>query len=544
MTLELLRFIKKEAETLWPRILGTSIISGIAHGAVVVVVNAAAQNYSQFHVQYLILFGICLGIYILSFRYAYYATAALMRNAITKAHLRIAEKVRRADLLSFENLGQAHILKTLSEHGEMIFEGSRMIPAMASAGFMLLFIFGYIFFLSQTAFWMALVLILCAVFIYTRNQQGIDRQIVVASQKESEYYTSLNHLLDGFKEIKMNREKGDDLFRNHLGKIALWVKDMRIQIEYKFLSNQLFAQTFWYVLVASVVFLLPKLSSIPNSQIMSLTMVVLFLIGPISIVVTGTPLMVKAGFAIAQLNGLENLLAAADDMGDSHPENPFRERGVFKWIELRDIVFAYAEPADQGSFSIGPVNLRIQAGETLFLVGGNGSGKTTLLKVLTGLYYPQRGTVLMDGLQVNKSNYQHYRNEIAVIFSDFHLFDRLYGLAEKDADPARLRESLQTMGLADKTDYVAGRFTNLNLSTGQKKRLALIVTLMEDRSILVMDELAADLDPEFRKYFYQAILRDLKAKGKTIIAASHDDRYFHVADRVIKMEYGKFIDGE
>ena len=211
-------------------------------------------------------------------------------------------------------------------------------------------------------------------------------------------------------------------------------------------------------------------------------------------------------------------------------------------IEFRNIAFTYPAPQDQGSFSIGPIDLKVNEGEIIFLVGGNGSGKTTFLKVITGLYYPQQGTVLMDGLTVNKANYQHYRNEMAVIFSDFHLFDRLYGLKEVDMD--RLKESLRSMGLMEKTAYVDGRFTNLNLSSGQKRRLALIIALMEDKPILVVDELAADLDPVFRKYFYEVILVDLKSRGKTIIATSHDDRYFHVADKVVKMEYGRIIDGD
>jgi putative ATP-binding cassette transporter len=352
----------------------------------------------------------------------------------------------------------------------------------------------------------------------------------------------MNHLLNGFKEIKMNRTKSDDIFHNYLNEIALRVKELRISSESKFLSNQLFAQVFWYFLVASIVFLLPKISQIPNEKIMNITTVVLFIVGPIGMVVGAMPLIVKANFALDQLDDLENELSAADDLKDTNPDNPFTVPGGFKGIEFKNIIFTYSAPTDQGSFSIGPIDLKINAGEILFIVGGNGSGKTTLLKVITGLYYPRQGTVLMNGLMVNRTNYLHYRNEMATIFTDFHLFDRLYGV--KEVDMGRLKESLRTMELLDKTAYVDGMFTNLNLSTGQKKRLALIIALMEDKPILVVDELAADLDPEFRKYFYQVILRDLKSSGKTIIATSHDDRYFHVADRVVKMEYGKIIDGD
>jgi putative ATP-binding cassette transporter len=144
----------------------------------------------------------------------------------------------------------------------------------------------------------------------------------------------------------------------------------------------------------------------------------------------------------------------------------------------------------------------------------------------------------VDGAQVTRRNAQFYRNLFSAIFSDFHLFDKLYGL--RDADPARVDELLRLMEISDKTSLRDGRFSNINLSTGQRKRLALAVSYLEDKPVYVFDEVAADQDPRFRKYFYEVMLPDLKKAGKTVVAVSHDDRYFHVADRVLRMEYGKF----
>jgi len=97
------------------------------------------------------------------------------------------------------------------------------------------------------------------------------------------------------------------------------------------------------------------------------------------------------------------------------------------------------------------------------------------------------------------------------------------------------------MRLEGKTDVIAGRFTNLALSTGQRKRLALLVTLLEDRPIIVLDEWAAEQDPEFRQFFYEELLAELKSRNKTIIAISHDDKYFRCADRVIRLEFGRIV---
>jgi putative ATP-binding cassette transporter len=205
------------------------------------------------------------------------------------------------------------------------------------------------------------------------------------------------------------------------------------------------------------------------------------------------------------------------------------------------VTFQYTEPVDgRALFEVGPLDFRVQQGETVFIVGGNGSGKSTFMKLLTGLYYPRGGSLRLDGRRVEGADYRAYRSLFSVIFTDFHLFDRLYGIegvAQEDVDAL-----LERMELEKKTRYVDGRFTHQNLSTGQKKRLALIVTLMEDRPIFIFDEWAADQDPGFRRYFYEVLLQGFKERGKTVIAVTHDDRCFHVADRVLKMDYGRIVE--
>jgi putative ATP-binding cassette transporter len=84
-----------------------------------------------------------------------------------------------------------------------------------------------------------------------------------------------------------------------------------------------------------------------------------------------------------------------------------------------------------------------------------------------------------------------------------------------------------------------GVLSTVDLSQGQRKRLALMTAYLEDRPIYLFDEWAADQDPVFKEVFYLALLPELKARGKTVIVISHDDHYFHVADRILKLDYGK-----
>jgi putative ATP-binding cassette transporter len=208
-------------------------------------------------------------------------------------------------------------------------------------------------------------------------------------------------------------------------------------------------------------------------------------------------------------------------------------------IELNTVRFSYTDRDGNPLFTVGPLDLTLKQGEVLLIVGGNGSGKSTLLKLLTSLYYPSSGEIRVNGLDARTVGYRTYRELFSAIFADYHLFERLYGVS--GVDDKRVVELLRLMGLERKTTWRDGRFANQELSTGQRKRLALIISLLEDKQIYVFDEWAADQDPSFREFFYETLLPEMKRGGKTVVAATHDERYFHVGDRVLKMEAGRFI---
>ena len=239
------------------------------------------------------------------------------------------------------------------------------------------------------------------------------------------------------------------------------------------------------------------------------------------------------------MENLEKLEAEIDDFDISAPFSAVRTLDQnFGKITFNSLSFEYTNKEGEVLFSSGPVDFDISEGEILFIVGGNGSGKSTLLKLLTGLYYPMAGGYIqINGQRIGQHNYQAYRELFSVIFTDFHLFRKLYGL--DDIDEEEVRSHLQQMKIEHKTAYIDKKFTNLDLSTGQRKRLAYITALLDDKPIYVFDEWAADQDPLFRRLFYEKFLKDLRAMNKTIIAVTHDDRFFDKADRIIKTEEGK-----
>jgi len=285
---------------------------------------------------------------------------------------------------------------------------------------------------------------------------------------------------------------------------------------------------------------MPRLGHISGELVIRVTSVILFIIGPVNLMVTSIPVFARANNSIRNLYILEERLDKASNTFDPDHKVPITKIANFNELRFESFSFSYTDKHGIPLFTLGPLDLTLTRGEVLFIVGGNGSGKTTLLKLLTGLYYPISGTLGVDDLTISTPLYPAYRELFSIIFNEFYLFDRLYGL--DTIDEKSIRELLKLMLLENKTELVGDGFSNIQLSTGQRKRLAMIVALLDNKQIYIFDEWAADQDPIFRKYFYEVLLNDLKAHGKTVIAVSHDDRYFHYADRVVKMEFGKFVE--
>jgi putative ATP-binding cassette transporter len=202
------------------------------------------------------------------------------------------------------------------------------------------------------------------------------------------------------------------------------------------------------------------------------------------------------------------------------------------------VTHQYGGDTSDSRFVLGPVNLKFAPGEVVFVVGGNGSGKTTLAKLITGLYAPEKGGIIIDGEPITDVNRESYRQLFSVVFSDFYLFESLLGFQSPEGDE-RAREYLGRLNLDHKVKVTNGKLSTIDLSQGQRKRLALLTAYLEDRPIYLFDEWAADQDPSFKELFYLHLLPELRDKGKTVFVISHDDKYYHVGDRTIKLEYGK-----
>ena len=514
------------------------MVSGLANAAVLAVINEASQTaaYGYLNFRYLMMFIVAMSLYVIGERLSSKRMIRITAEVVQNIRVRLADKIQNSELAILERIGKSEIMNAMSQEATVIAESGETLTRGLQAAIFIVFALAYVAYISFAAFLITVVCIFIAVTIVLRNRKLSQELIRSTREKEIELLRYVTDSIDGFKETRTNDRKRADL-RQDIQTASNESTDFRVESEDLRNRNTIFGQSAFYVLIGSVVFLLPNLIETYTEVITEITTAILFLVGPLTLIVGLIPFLGKCNEAAKAIFDLEEALdnGQPEDHTDHKPTLHIDPKG-FKSLKLEAARFAYPNHEDE-AFVMGPLSLAIEAPEIVFISGGNGSGKSTLLKVLAGLYRPDEGDVSVDGTTVTRRNIQSYREMFSTIFSDFHVFEKLYGaLGTAETEVSDLLEQMQ---LDSKVKFVNDTFTTLELSTGQRKRLALVVSLLDDKPVFIFDELAADQDPEFRKFLYEEVLPRLKSLGHTVIAASHDDRYFHVADKLIKMEYGK-----
>lgn len=537
--MEIIKLLRQFSPQMVNHIVIMILFSGVINSVILAIICAVAISPEKNSFRFFMLYLLTLFIFLFSKRYGLIKSSVLAEKSVGEVRLRIIDKIRHADLRLLEQIGRPSIHSRLTTDTAEISMGFSGMIHTAQAMVMVTFAVFFLAFISLPIFLMTISVFGICGMIYFFNAEKAEVMVRDSSQKETALFGLVDHVIDGFQELRINKAKNDTLFDQYLRPLAETTTNVKINYFYLLTNGLIFSLSFVHILIISTIFVLPRFVTITEITIIQAIAIILYIIGPFNHILGSISIFSRTSIAIENLYQFENDLNVPDHNFLSPGSSELAKMTEFQQIQLIDFEFHYTDPNGTPAFGIGPCDLEIKAHEILFIVGGNGSGKSTFLKLLTGLYYHDNGVLKLDDISVNVSNYQDYRNLFSIVFTDFHLFDRLYGL--EDTEGSVVNELLRKMEIEDKTRFVEGRFSDINLSTGQKKRLALVAALLEDKPIYVFDEVAADQDPQFRRYFYETMLTDLKKQGKTIIIATHDDKYFHTADRILKMEYGQFI---
>lgn len=456
--------------------------------------------------------------------------AQSIHRYIAHTRLTLLARLRKIDVASFEVMGLESIYAALTLEMKTVSDVAHLFGDIVWCSLLVLMGLGYILLLSWKAFLLSAAALGVGGGVYALNQIVLKGTLNQAREHETRIVAAFAHLLNGFQELRLNQAKNDDFFQRHISANLRKLESAHLRARYTLQSTDTIVYALWQGLIVLIILLLPLTGQFSNATLLSFVGVILFL--PLTVLIEEIPKAFLANLSLDRIRTLEQTLAQLEDVSWEAQEC---EQRSFQELRYDMIHFEYVATGGQ-SFSVGPLSLTFHPGEIVFLIGGNGSGKTTLTKVLLGLYTADAGRILLNGQEITPMQHRHL---FSPIFNDFHLFDRLYGMM--DVDEHRVNVLLAQMQIEQKVQYVNGRFTTLDLSTGQKKRLALVCAMLEERPIYVFDEWSAEQDPQFRRYFYETLLPQFKAQGKTVIAVTHDDRYFHVADRVLKMEYGQLV---
>ena len=527
----------KELSTSWKRFFLLAALSGAANAAVLASINDAAAHLHDADVrgQAFLIMVIAVLVFVLAQKALLMMAANLAEGTVYRLRVELLERLRSAELPEIEALNRNQIYAAVNADMQVIAGGAPALMVIGQSTLLVVTTLTYVAFLSFWAFVLALALIVVAVFLHLARSREMQERFGEASKVETHVMDGFTDLIEGFKEVKLSTARSDELAAS-VRNLSASVMKSRLAARTLFVTDNVISQAMFFLLTGLMVFAVPLFTDIEQETLIKITTTSLFLIGPLTGAVSGVPILQRVNAAAGSILAVESQLS---EIGGGIIDG-FWNIPSFEWLAMRGVTYQYPAQDKEPGFTVGPIDLEVRRGEVVFITGGNGSGKSTLLKLLTGLYLPSSGVLRVNNTPIGPENITGYRNLIAAVFSDNHLFQKLYGIPE--VDPAASDSLFQLLELEGKTNIVNRAFAKVTLSGGQRKRLALIALLLEDRLIYVFDEWAADQDPHFREKFYRVILPQIQAAGRTVIAVTHDEKYFDVPElrvRRVHMEEGR-----
>jgi putative ATP-binding cassette transporter len=534
------QLIRREMQGSLPRLVAMSGLGGLSNAAILAAINSGAQESAGSKLWSASLFLIALIIFVKTQNYILIVTTAEIEAIIHKLRIRLMDEVRRSELIPLEVIGRSEIIGAITRETMTLTQASNMLAFAAQGVVLLLFVAFYIAYLSLLAFALSAIIVGAAGVLFHLKNRDVSKGLSEAAEWERRLLERLIDLLDGFKEVRLNHARSNDLMCD-IKEVSRTAANIKIRTQSETFKQLVFTQSSMYVLLGAIVFAVPAFShTLGGDSIAKTATAVLFVVGTCFGLMQSVPLYTAANAAADNIENLEARLRATIVAAENSDMEPPKR---FKKIQMHSVVFRYVDKSSEAIFQVGPVDFTLQSGDLVFITGGNGSGKSTFLKVLSGLFSPDLGKITLDGASVDNSRREAYRTLITAIFSDYHLFHRLYGIT--NLDPAEVDRLLTQFRLLDKTRLTKGEFETLDLSGGQRKRLALIVGLLEKRPILLLDEWTADQDPEYRRKFYRDVLPALKEVGATVVVVTHDERYLDelkLPARRLRMDEGLLVE--
>lgn len=534
------------------------LLGGLTGAGLIAVINMALENEQNALAGLGWVFAGLCALLLMARLSSAFLLMRLGQDVIFDLRVKLSRQILHTSFSRLQAIGAARMLACLTQDIATLAEAFRWLPVICVNAAIVAGCLLYLGWLSGSLLVLVLFTIAVGVSGFRMIEDRALHGLKMARESDDMLYGHFRSLTQGMKELKLHEPRRDAFLKECLESAAKGHRRYYLKGSGFYILAGNWGNILFYLVIGAVLFLLPyvseaasglaeivgmKLKGLPISfEIRSETirgycLTVLYMMSPLAILMDGLPALAAGNIALKKTEAL------GCDVMESEPEKsepilPYSHSAVLKFS---GVTHRFVREGEDSPFTLGPFDLALHPGEVVFLTGGNGCGKTTLAMLLVGLYLPEQGEISLGGLRINDANRDDYRQRFSAVFSDFYLFDSLLGFHGNELD-VEARAYLARLQLDHKVRIENGEFSTLDLSQGQRKRLALLVAYLEDRPFYLFDEWAADQDPVFKKIFYTEILASLKARGKTVVVISHDDAYFDVADRCYKLEDGKLTE--
>ncbi|NBI31159.1 cyclic peptide export ABC transporter [Chengkuizengella marina] len=508
-----------------------SIISGLGNFLIIFTINLSI-NGSGFQIGILLYFTLGIILYVYGQRVVRFNLINITNNIVYTKRMEIINRLLRIPYSNFEKIKNGRIHATLNNDTETLGNFANIIIGGVSSSVTLVCCFIYLGFVSFYGLLLTIFVISLIASIYYLTGRYANEKEEGARNYQNHFFKFINDITNGFKELSLNKAKKEE-FEVDVDHTCNNYRVKRGEAALAFANMFVIGELLFTVALGAVAFIFPLVfTEIQSNTLSTYIFVLLFMIGPVHGILNAIPDGIRVKISWNRIQELYHEIASIKH-DDIHLDREIMANNNVV-IELNQIEYVYDHEDEESNFKVGPISYKFKSGEITFITGGNGSGKSTLAKMITGLYTPSKGEIIINNKEIEgKALSQFY----STIFSDVYLFDKLYGIEHEEKEE-EITKYLKLLQMENKVKIEDGKFNTIDLSTGQRKRLALLISYLEDRPVYLFDEWAADQDPEFRQFFYKTLLPDLKSRGKCIIAITHDDYYFDMADHILKLEMG------
>lgn len=536
-SLRLFRFLLQNAKGVVAAMLCASAVAGAFSAGLLAVISRTLHSDAGAPLLLALAFsGLAIG-KIVSTSLAQLLLVRFSQGSVLDLSLVLCSKILRSPLRLLERHGSAKVLTTLTDDVSSVTWGVQCFPQLAMNAAIIFGCAVYLAWLSWQMFIGAALVTVIGAWIHKRLHDHAADLIREARDARTTLFEHFRALSAGTKELMMSSAKRQEFLNNDVRATAERYRQSNLAATKRYALADAWMQGLYYGLIGLMLFAFPQIAEVSAETLSGYAFAMLYLMSPLWSIIGALPAVVRGQVALEKIEELGVELADAPEETATRVPVPSNVHE----LQMRGLHFLYEAQTDERPFELGPLDFTLKSGELVFVIGGNGSGKSTFVKLLAGLYSPTNGEITLDGESITKHNQDFYREHFTIIFADGFLFPKLLGM-----DKARIEEAgafyLDLLGISDKVMIRDGRFSTVDLSQGQRKRLAMVTAYLEDRPFYVFDEWAAEQDPEYREVFYSKLLPDLRSRGKGVVVITHDDRYFHLGDRIIKLDKGQLID--